>query len=106
VHLNGVEVHFIAALPTLLKIAKRGRREMRQVLQCSRHPSLHPSPPGARAVAILNWSVCPLDIIEAGHLQALQRLQRVAAVAPIAPWPGAFAAWVVEGLAMLQQSEV
>lgn len=87
------------ALPTLLRLAKK-QRTLRIVLGCQGQPRLHK--PRDSDVPDLQWSVCPLDLLDDPHIQAVQHLSALAEVAPLQRWPIGYAAWAVSGLVALR----
>lgn len=83
------------ALPVLLKL-QRKRRTLRVVLGCAHQPRYHK--PAVADVPDLDWSHCPLDLLDDPHIGAAQHLSRMADIAPLSGWPTGYAAWVVAGL--------
>jgi len=88
------------ALPVLLKIAAKPDLH-RRVLGCDRHPRGHRTDVG-HDYPMLDWSVCPLDLLSHPLFAALWKLDRLAAVAPLSSWPEGYSPWAVEGLLALK----
>jgi len=95
-------MHFSAALPILLRIARKGA-VLKHVLGCAGQPALHELPKTVKDTPDLDWSHCPLDLLDTPYLVAIQNLDRLAAVAPLAGWPTAYAAWAVSGVLTLRE---
>ena len=91
---------FRSALPTLLRVARRGTM-LRAVLGCRGQPALHPVP--ASDVPDLDWSHCPLDLADGPHMRAVVAFDRLARVAPLAGWPRDYAAWAAAGVLALRE---
>jgi hypothetical protein len=83
------------ALPILIKLARK-RHTLRAVLGCRDQPRYHK--PAVQDVPDLDWSHCPLDLMDDPHITAVHHLARCAAVAPLSGWPAGYAAWAVAGL--------
>lgn len=90
------------ALPILLKLARK-QRTLRAVLCCRGQPRFH-QPPDTD-VPDLQWSHCPLDLLEDPHVQACLHLSRMADVAPLSGWPARYAAWAVAGLMAIKGAQ-
>lgn len=90
---------FGSALPTLLRLRKRGAM-LRQVFGCRGQPALHAVP--ASDVPDLDWSHCPLDLVDGPHMRAVVQLDRLAQVSPLAGWPRTFTAWATGGVLELR----
>jgi hypothetical protein len=63
---------------------------------------MHTPAPGALAVLDLNWSVCPLDLLQSPFFTMVEALERLAKVSPLAGWPDRYAPWAVDGLLALR----
>ena len=83
------------ALPTLLKL-QRKRATIAMVLGCRGKPRFHK--PAVEDVPDLDWSHCPLDLLNDPHIAAVLSLSRMADVSPLSGWPSRYAAWAVAGL--------
>ena len=98
---GGQPTTIISALPDLLKLAKKHDLH-RRLLGCDRLPFGHAVPEHLRENPLLNWSVCPMDVLSCGHVQAVVGLDRMSKVAPLSGWPHDYAAWAVSGLMALR----
>lgn len=87
------------ALPVLLKL-QRKRNTLRQALGCAGKARLHA--PAKTEIPDLDWSHCPLDLINDPRIVAVFHLSRMANVAPLSDWPAGYAAWVVAGIMALR----
>jgi hypothetical protein len=74
---------------------------LRASLGCRGRPALHPLPSHARDVPDLDWSVCPLDLLDGPHLRATLDVARLARVSPLAGWPRGWSAWLVGALPLV-----
>lgn len=93
----------VTALPILLKLLPTAVMH-RQVLGCTRHPFGHAVDPKlAKSTPMLDWSVCPLDLVAHPLIQSVFTLDRLAKIAPVSNWPTGLTAWAVEGLLLLRQ---
>lgn len=99
---RGQHQTFTSALPTLLKLATKAGT-YRNLLGCHGQPAFHAVPDAAREVDVLDWSVCPLDLLASPFMVAVHQLDRMAKVAPLAGWPDRYAPWAVAGLMTLRQ---
>lgn len=90
----------IKALPVLLKIAAKNDLH-RRLLGCDHAPRGHVPELGPEH-PLLDWSVCPLDLLTHPLFGALWRLDKVAQVSPLSNWPGGYSPWAVEGLMALK----
>lgn len=93
---------FLSALPTLLKIASNPRKYA-PMLGCHGQERLHSVPATSRESAILDWSACPLDLIDSPFFHHVLAIDRLAKVSPVANWPDRFAPWLVGGLLSLRE---
>jgi len=93
---------FSSALPILLRIARKGT-VLKHVLGCAGQPALHDLPKTVRETPDLDWSHCPLDLLDTPYLVAVQHLSRLAEVSPLSGWPTAYAAWAVSGVLTLRE---
>ena len=91
------------ALPTLQRLARGDRAMMRLALGCQGAKRLHAPTPGD--VPDLQWSHCPLDLLDAPHYAAIRTLSRLAHISPLAGWPDRYASWAVDGVMTLRQAE-
>jgi hypothetical protein len=89
---------FMSSLPALLRLQSNAAM-LRPLFGCAGQPRLH-SVPADRVsqTPSLQWSVCPFDLLDSPHLQAVRNLDRLSRIAPLSPWPRGFAAWAVAGL--------
>jgi len=94
---RGQPALFAPSLSTLLTLAKK-RGTYRYILGCAGAPRFHAPPPQARETPILDWSVCPLDLLDSPFARLSWTLSEVAKVSPLAGWPDRFAPWAVVGL--------
>ena len=93
---------FVSALPILIRIGRKASM-LRAALGCRSAPRFHAPAPGSRSVPDLDWSHCPIDLLESPFMRALYGLDRLARVAPLTGWPERFAPWVVVGLMVLRE---
>ena len=100
---RGIPQTFASALPTLLKLSRNIRRN-RMVLCCRGQSRFHEVNERAREIPDLDWSVCPLDLLQSPFAATVQALDAMAtARTPLTGWPDRFKPWVVIGMMALQQ---
>ena len=100
---GGQVVTFSAALPALIRIARQ-RKTMRLVLACAGADHLHPVPDSCRDVPDLDWSHCPLDLLDSPMFGASNLLSKLADVSPVDGWPTKYAAWAVAGVLAIREA--
>lgn len=93
----GEPAYFASSLPTLLKLAKK-RSMYAGLLGCAKLPRFHAVPQQHREVKLLDWSVCPLDLLDSPFARLSKSLYDAAQVSPLTGWPDKFAPWAVYGL--------
>ena len=89
------------ALPTLLRLSRK-QATLRVVLGCHGQPRFHR--PAPSDVPDLDWSHCPLDLLDSPYIAAVNALWQTSEVAPLSGWPVRYAAWAVSGLLAIQGS--
>lgn len=94
---------FSDALPILLRVRAKAKT-LRGILGCRNGEHLHPVP--AQELPMLQWSCCPLDLVDSDpRIRALRALEAMGQVSPLSGWPHRYAAWAVQGLMTLRQRE-
>lgn len=94
---------FVSALPALIRLAKDPGKH-RVMLGCHGQGHLHEVPAQAREVASLDWSHCPIDLLDSPHFRAVRQLDRLARVSPLTGWPSDYAAWAVAGVLAIRDA--
>jgi len=101
---QGVPQTFVSSLPTLIRLSRKAN-SLRKVLGCRAAPALHQPGGSVADIPDLDWSHCPIDLIDSPQMVAVRNLSRLANISPLAGWPDKFAPWVVAGLMLLRESE-
>ena len=73
------------------------------MLGCGALPHLHAPPESSRSIASLDWSHCPLDLLDCPQMSTVLQLDRLSRVSPLAGWPERYAAWVVAGIMAVRE---
>jgi len=100
-------VNFTTSLPTLLRVTRGTPDELgmkRRLLGCKRGEHLHAPSSAVKAIPDLQWSHCPVDLLDSPHMRAVDMLSKLAAVSPLAGWPDRYAAWAVHGVMVLREA--
>ena len=101
---QGVPQTFVSSLPTLIRLSRKAT-SLRMVLGCRHGKHLHKPGGNVADVPDLDWSHCPIDLLDSPQMMAVRNLSRLANISPLAGWPDKFAPWVVAGLMLLRESE-